>query len=99
MGSATSRNGPGRRHNVRLSALGGASLIVAGGISETAAGRLAEALNDFLAAALGPTPPVPLRCQHCGAVIRPAGQGRPPSYCSPTCRQHAYQTRRRTGET
>lgn len=98
MGSASSRNEPGRRHNVRLAAPGGATMIVAAGISETAARRLTEALNDFLAAALGGPPPIPLRCQHCAAEIRPAGQGRPPSYCSPVCRQQAYRARHRTRE-
>jgi hypothetical protein len=98
MGSATSRNGPGRRHNVRLSASGGASMIVAGSISETAASRLAEALNDFLAAALGGPRSIPSRCQRCAAEIRSAGQGRLPSYCSPACRQQAYRDRRRSRE-
>lgn len=98
MGSATSRNRPDRRHNVRLTTLGGTNMIVAGGISETAAARLAEALNDFLAAALGESPPEPLRCRHCAAEIRPSGQGRPPSYCSPGCRQRAYRNRLRTCE-
>ena len=52
MGSATSRNAPGRRHNVRLSAPG-RSMIVAGGLSETAARRVAETLTEFLN---GPAP-------------------------------------------
>lgn len=93
MGSATSRNPPGRRHNVRLSAPG-RSMIVAGGISETAAHRLAEALNDFLTD-VGYGPPEPVICAQCDTAILCSGRGRPPLYCSPACRQQAYRDRQR----
>jgi hypothetical protein len=52
MGSACSRNEPGRRHVVRLSGPRH-SLIVAGFLSETGANRLAEAINELLTDSLG----------------------------------------------
>jgi tRNA(Ile2) C34 agmatinyltransferase TiaS len=94
MGSAVSRNGPGRRHIVRLSAPGH-SVIVAGGLSETAARRLAEAINDFVIDALGGQAPEPPTCPLCATEIQATGRGRPPRYCSPACRQQAYRDRQR----
>lgn len=34
-------------------------------------------------------------CKQCRNRFRPKGVGRPPSYCSPSCRQRAYEARRR----
>jgi hypothetical protein len=93
MGSATSRNPPGRRHLVRLSAPG-SSVIVATGLSETAARRRAEVINEFLGQVLyNRTPPQPTTCAQCTTATHWSGQGRPPRYCSPACRQHAYRDR------
>jgi hypothetical protein len=98
MGSATSRNRVGQRHNVRLTAPG-RSMIVAGGLSETGARRVAEALNEFLAQAISdlfgdaPDAGEVACCALCGAVLVAAGQGRPARYCSPACRQRAYRSR------
>lgn len=94
MGSSTSRNPPGRRHLVRLSAPGH-SVIVAGGLSPTGAQRVAEALNNFLAEVLYQPPPEPAACPQCATALPPAGRGRPALYCSPACRQQAYRDRRR----
>lgn len=33
-------------------------------------------------------------CAHCKARFRPTGKGRPPRYCSASCRQRAYEQRR-----
>lgn len=52
IGSACSRNEPGRRHVVRLSGPR-RSLVVAGFLSETGASRLAEAINELLADSFG----------------------------------------------
>ena len=52
LGSAVSRNEPGRRHVVRLSGPR-YSLVVAGQLSKIAAEHLAEAINDLLADSLG----------------------------------------------
>jgi hypothetical protein len=94
MGSATSRNPPGRRHIVRLSAPGH-RVIVAGGLSETAARRVAESINQFLTdVGYGP-PPEPSSCPICATPILPSVQGRPPVYCGPACRQQAYRDRQR----
>jgi tRNA(Ile2) C34 agmatinyltransferase TiaS len=92
MGSATSRNPPGRRHNVRLSAPTD-SIIVAGGLSERAALRMAEAINDFVAKALDDHAPEPPTCPRCATAVHWGGRGRPPAYCSPACRQQAYRDR------
>jgi hypothetical protein len=94
MGSATSRNPPGRRHNVRLSGPAD-SMIVAGGLSERAARRLAEAINDLVAKARNDHAPEPPSCPQCAPAIHWGGQGRPPVYCSPGCRQRAYRDRLR----
>jgi hypothetical protein len=95
IGSASSRNPPGRRHNLRLSGPR-QSVIVVAGLSETAARRGAELINEFLADVVyHRSAPQPTTCLHCGATIRPSGQGRPPRYCSPACRQHAYRDRTR----
>lgn len=37
-------------------------------------------------------------CRVCGGPIAPAGQGRPPRYCSAACRQRAYRARKQTPE-
>jgi hypothetical protein len=93
IGSASSRNSPGRRHNLRLSGPQ-QSVIVVAGLSETAARRGAELINEFLADIVyHHSSPQPTTCLHCGMTIRPSGQGRPPRYCSPACRQHAYRDR------
>ncbi len=34
-------------------------------------------------------------CKSCRNRFRPKGVGRPPSFCSPSCRQRAYEARRR----
>jgi hypothetical protein len=94
MGSATSRNRPGSRHNVRLSAAAH-SMIVAGGLSERAARRLAEAINDLVTKALNDQAPEPPTCPQCATAVHWGGQGRPPLYCSPACRQQAYRDRLR----
>lgn len=94
MGSAVSRNPPGRRHVVRLSAPGH-SVIVAGGLSETGAGRVAEAINDFLTDVLYGPAPEPIACPQCATPVQWSGQGRPALYCSPACRQQAYRDRQR----
>jgi hypothetical protein len=94
IGSSVSRNLPGRRHLVRLSAPR-QSVIVAGGLSETGAQRVAEAINDFLADVLYPPPPEPAACPQCATPLQRSGQGRPALYCSPACRQQAYRDRRR----
>ena len=94
MGSATSRNRPGCRHNVRLSCPA-SSMIVAGGLSERAAWRLAEAINDLVATALGDRAPQPPSCPQCATELPRGGQGRPAIYCSPSCRQQAYRDRLR----
>jgi hypothetical protein len=94
MGSATSRNPLGRRHNVRLAAPG-RSVIVAGGLSEAGAGRVAEAINEFLADVLGDARLEPTACPQCATALAWSGQGRPPTYCSPACRQQAYRQRRK----
>jgi hypothetical protein len=95
MGSASSRNPPGRRHNLRLSGPGKSVILVAG-LSETAARRGAELINEFLAEVLyHRIPPQPPSCLHCGGAIRPSGQGRPQRGGSPACRQHAYRDRTR----
>jgi hypothetical protein len=52
LGSATSRNEPGRRHVVRLCGRR-LSVVVAGFLSKTAAEHLAEAINELLADSLG----------------------------------------------
>jgi len=95
MGSSVSRNLPGRRHLVRMSAPGH-SVIVAGGLSPTGAKRVAEAINDFLSEVLYPAPPEPAACPQCATALQRAGQGRPALYCSPACRQQAYRNRRRS---
>jgi hypothetical protein len=93
IGSASSRNPPGRRHNLRLSGPR-QSVIVVAGLSEPAARRGAELINEFLAEVLYlRTSPQPTTCLHCGMTIRPSGRGRLPRYCSPACRQHAYRDR------
>ncbi len=94
IGSSVSRNLPGRRHLVRLSATGH-SVIVAGGLSETGALRVAEAINDFLAEVIYEPPPEPAACPQCATPLPRSGQGRPAVYCSPACRQQAYRDRRR----
>ncbi len=94
IGSAVSRNPPGRRHLVRLFAPGH-SVIVAGGLSEPGAQRVAEAINDFLAEVGYPPPPEPAACPQCATALPRSGQGRPALYCSPACRQQAYRDRRR----
>lgn len=44
--------------------------------------------------------PNPLSCLHCGAHFRrPAPTGRTPQYCSRSCRQRAFEARRRGGAT
>ena len=93
MGSATSRNPPGRRHIVRLSGPG-RYVIVAGGLSETAAHHLAESINEFFNEILG-RPATAAPCRQCATAISWSGSGRPPLYCSPACRQHAYRERQR----
>ena len=35
------------------------------------------------------------RCRWCREFFKPAGRGRPPIYCSPSCRQRAYEARKR----
>ena len=92
IGSAVSRNPPGRRHLVRLSAPGH-SVIVAGGLSEAGAQRVAESINEFLAEVLYPPPPEPAACPQC--ALQRSGQGRPALYCSSACRQQAYRDRQR----
>jgi tRNA(Ile2) C34 agmatinyltransferase TiaS len=93
MGSASSRNRPGRRHLVRLSGPGH-SVIVATGLSETTADRQAQVINQFLAQVLyDRTPSQPTTCPQCATTIHWSGQGRPPRYCSPACRQQAYRDR------
>jgi len=57
LGSAVSRNEPGRRHVVRLSGPR-SSLIVAGALSETTARRLAEAINELLDDSLAGLPDI-----------------------------------------
>jgi len=94
MGSSVSRNPPGRRHIVRLSA-SGASVIVAGGLSQTDACRVAEAINDFLTHLEHRPVPEPTACPQCAIPLQWSGQGRPPRYCSPACRQQAYRHRPR----
>lgn len=94
MGSSVSRNLPGRRHLVRMSAPGH-SVIVAGGLSETGAQRVAEAVNDFLADVLYQPPPEPAVCPQCATPLPRSGQGRPAVYCTPACRQQAYRDRQR----
>jgi hypothetical protein len=93
MGSATSRNPPGRRHIVRLSGPG-RYVIVAGGLSETAAQHLAESINEFFNDILG-RPATSTACRQCATAISWPGSGRPPLYCSPACRQQAYRDRQR----
>jgi hypothetical protein len=94
MGSATSRNPGGRVYNVRLSSPH-RSVIVAGGLPAAGAHRVAEAINELLGEALGRPQLEPLACRSCTAPLVWAGQGRPPIYCSPSCRQQAYRSRRR----
>jgi tRNA(Ile2) C34 agmatinyltransferase TiaS len=94
IGSAVSRNAPGRRHLVRLCA-SGHSVIVAGGLSQTAARRVAEAINDFLTDVADGPPPEPTTCPQCATAVQWSGQGRPALYCSPACRQQAYRDRQR----
>jgi hypothetical protein len=94
MGSATSRNPGGRVYNVRLSSPH-RSVIVAGGLPAAGAHRVAEAINELLGEALGSPQPEPQACVSCTAPLVWAGQGRPPVYCSPSCRQKAYRRRRR----
>jgi tRNA(Ile2) C34 agmatinyltransferase TiaS len=94
MGSAVSRNAPGRRHIVRLSAPGH-SVIVAGGLSQTGARRVAEAVNAFLTDVLYAPAPEPTSCPQCATPVQCSGQGRPALYCSPACRQQAYRDRQR----
>jgi hypothetical protein len=48
VGSATSRNGPGHRHIVKIHR-GPLSVVVTAGISEHSAGHLAEQLTELLA--------------------------------------------------
>jgi hypothetical protein len=93
MGSATSRNAPGRRHIVRLCAPG-RCLVVASGLSETAAHHLAESINTFFDDVLG-RPAAATACRQCNWAISWSGNGRPPLYCSPACRQQAYRERKR----
>ena len=94
MGSATSRNPGGRVYNVRL-ASSYRSVIVAGGLPEAGARRVAEAINELLGETLGRPEPEPLSCVSCRAPLVWAGQGRRPTYCSPSCRQQAYRRRHR----
>jgi hypothetical protein len=94
MGSATSRNPGGRVYNVRLSSPH-RSVIVAGGLPQAGARRVAEAINELLGEALSRPQPEPLVCVSCTAPLVWAGHGRPPIYCSPSCRQQAYRCRRR----
>lgn len=97
MGSAVSRNAPGRRHIVRLSAPGH-SVIVAGGLSQTGARRVAEAVNAFLTDVLYAPAPEPTSCPQCatGPVLEagspcpvlqpslpPAGLPRPAARLTP----------------
>jgi hypothetical protein len=92
IGSSVSRNLPGRRHLVRLSATGH-SVIVTGGLSETGAQRVAEAINAFLTEVL--YQPEPAACPQCATPLQRSGPPRPALYCSPACRQQAYRDRRR----
>jgi hypothetical protein len=94
MGSASSRNRVGRRHNVRLSSPT-RSVIVVAGISETAARRAAEAINELLDEALCGPGREPVLCAHCSTPMPASGLGRPAIYCSQACRQQAYRDRRR----
>ena len=96
MGSAASRNRPGRRHIVRLSA-GDHRMVIAAGLSETAAQRMTEIINRFMAEVFDTDHPTtePPACAQCATPLRRAEQGRPSLYCSPACRQRAYRDRER----
>ncbi|MDO4911474.1 MAG: hypothetical protein Q3972_06995 [Corynebacterium sp.] len=37
-----------------------------------------------------------LKCKWCGKALNTTGRGRPKTYCSHSCRQRAYESRRRT---
>ncbi len=43
-------------------------------------------------------PPDGVTCGLCGVPLNLAGQGRPPLWCSPNCRQAAHRERRRAGQ-
>jgi len=94
MGSASSRNPVGRRHNVRLSSPT-RSVIVVAGISDAAARHAAEAINELLGEALGGPSLEPAVCAQCSTPLHSGSQGRPAIYCSQACRQQAYRNRNR----